>query len=551
MRRQPLSIGTLRTPVWSVRPARMIIVLTTLLLQRNVRTTFVFGQEAMPAGMDTFLEFGDMSLMNNDASQAVQFYQQGVDIVEQKNKNNYYDYSLAVAISLYTNLGSAYSALENESNRLEKAATSYQNALLLYRQRISYITDSIMIEDSTLIASEASFYLGMAYQDLRQFEFAIAAYQYANELDPYHWKSIANIGSIRHDNQADYSGALDAYNTAYNMLVNKFIAHQITDPPLEPRFLLSQLQYRIGLCWSQLVHDPMKCKNIHNDGTIAVNDKDDTTSVVGGVNCKEMATHAYAVAVEYNPDNTSAQHMLASITADATIERAANEYVKSLFDEYAHNFEEALVNDLGYNGFYRLRNGMDTYFGDQTKVPTFDIVVDAGCGTGLVGEQFRDVASYLIGVDLSQVIINEAQKKRPYLYNETIVGDVTVIFRDRAPINLIVAGDSFIYFGDLDPLLESIRDGLADDGYVAFTLENVSLDNEEILDQTKPDWRWQLTASGRFAHRKKYVANTGNKFGLVLIHYESLDGFRSEHGIDVRGHLFVMQKKGNIIGQEL
>ena len=62
------------------------------------------------------------------------------------------------------------------------------------------------------------------------------------------------------------------------------------------------------------------------------------------------------------------------------------------------------------------------------------------------------------------------------------------------------------------------------------------------LDTSKPDWRWQLTASGRFAHRKEYIATVGKKHDLEVVHYEKLDGFRHEHGKDVRGHLFVMKK---------
>jgi predicted TPR repeat methyltransferase len=48
-----------------------------------------------------------------------------------------------------------------------------------------------------------------------------------------------------------------------------------------------------------------------------------------------MATHAFSLAVQYDPENESAKHMLASITADATMTRASNDYVKNLFDEYA------------------------------------------------------------------------------------------------------------------------------------------------------------------------------------------------------------------------
>ena len=65
------------------------------------------------------------------------------------------------------------------------------------------------------------------------------------------------------------------------------------------------------------------------------------------------------------------------------------------------------------------------------------------------------------------------------------------------------------------------------------------------LSETKPDWRWQLTASGRFAHRKEYIANVGREHGLTVVHYEALDGFRHELGKDVRGHAFLMKKDEN------
>lgn len=69
------------------------------------------------------------------------------------------------------------------------------------------------------------------------------------------------------------------------------------------------------------------------------------------------------------------------------------------------------------------------------------------------------------------------------------------------------------------------------------------------LAYTKPDWRWQLTPSGRFAHRKEYVEEVGIIHGLKVIHYESLDGFRREMGKDVRGHIFVMEKQESTSGE--
>jgi predicted TPR repeat methyltransferase len=62
--------------------------------------------------------------------------------------------------------------------------------------------------------------------------------------------------------------------------------------------------------------------------------------------------------------------------------------------------------------------------------------------------------------------------------------------------------------------------------------------------ESKPDWRWQLTPSGRFAHRKRYVEQIAETHQFELMHYESLDGFRYEMGKAVRGHIFVLKKKG-------
>jgi predicted TPR repeat methyltransferase len=84
----------------------------------------------------------------------------------------------------------------------------------------------------------------------------------------------------------------------------------------------------------------------------------------------------------------------------------------------------------------------------------------------------------MIGVDLSEAILDEAEKLRPKLYDERIAGDVTEVFRAKKPASLIIAADSYIYFGDLIPLFESMRDSIVEDGYIAFTLEDVDEETE-------------------------------------------------------------------------
>ena len=428
-------------------------------------------------GPGFYLAQADAALSQGMMEDALTLYQKGIDVMDAEED------SLETCISLYTNQGTAFS----ETNQQEAAVASYEKAIAIYKDNIDDIVDQTIQKNCKSIAAQSAFFLGMTLQDLRQVRDAVDAYRLAYQLDNLHWAAVANLGSILHDELNDHERALSAYNTAYNILTDT--SETPTDPPAEPKFVLSQLQYRIGICIS---HDPQrKC---------ALQESPDAP-----VDCRELAAHAFSLALHFDPTNENAKHMLATTTADASMKRASNQYVKELFDDYATNFEHSLVQELQYNGFERLRRGFDRAMSEVDKSNhVFAKTVDAGCGTGLVGEQFRNVTKTLLGVDLSQAILDEAEKARPGLYNQLIAGDLLEILHQNAnSVDLIVAADSYIYFGDLQPLFAAMEDGLEEDGYVAFTLENVDVETAEQLDASKPDWRWQLTASGRFAHRKE------------------------------------------------
>lgn len=54
---------------------------------------------------------------------------------------------------------------------------------------------------------------------------------------------------------------------------------------------------------------------------------------------------------------------------------------------YLLSFENSLVGELNYNGFYRMRRIFDKVL-EQEKLSNhkFQLVLDIGCGTGLAGE---------------------------------------------------------------------------------------------------------------------------------------------------------------------
>ena len=285
----------------SVRPPQMVALLGLLFLL--IMLGVVLPYELSP---EECLSRGDDALTRGQYEQAIQFYQTGIE--------NFVNHdSIVTILSLETNLATSLSSLDRHSD----AVTHYQKAISIYTKDIDDVSDSDMAQFSKQITSQAAFFLGMELQDVGEAEEAVDSYRYAVALEPTHWSALANLGSVLHDTLRNHDEAINAYNKAYEILTSDQISP--TDPPEEPRYILSQLQYRIGLC---LNHDPSRRCALTTDP-----DKE--------VSCQEMATHAFSLAVQYDPENDSAKHMLATVTADATMKRASNKYVKNLFDEYA------------------------------------------------------------------------------------------------------------------------------------------------------------------------------------------------------------------------
>jgi tetratricopeptide (TPR) repeat protein len=284
----------------SIYSAMMLAIISMIVLLNPVRGV-------MDLQSDDYLALGDEALSNAMNEKAIGLYIQGIDLIE--------DESLLTILSLETNLATALSSIGNN----EEAAKHYQAAISGYSKEIDNISDDKdMKKLAEEITAQASFFLGMVLQDLGEARKAVEAYGYAVVLDPYHWSSLANLGSVLHDELRLHDEALDAYNKAYEILTQTEV--EPTDAPEEPRFILGELQYRIGLCLNNDLD--RKCAMIDDPNM--------------PVSCKEMATHAFSLAVQYNPENELAKHMLATITADATMKRASNVYIQKLFDDYAH-----------------------------------------------------------------------------------------------------------------------------------------------------------------------------------------------------------------------
>lgn len=228
------------------------------------------------------------------------------------------------------------------------------------------------------------------------------------------------------------------------------------------------------------------------------------------------------------PDNPLPRHMLAACGGMAAPPRADDAYVRNVFDRFADNFDEQLLNNLAYRAPQVLVDALKPMLGLPAGVLD---VLDAGCGTGLCGPLIRPYAHRLSGVDLSGGMVEKARARGGY--DVLDVAELTA-YLQRHPDSwdLVLSADTLVYFGDLYVVLSATRHALRPDGWLAFTLE--ALEGEESCTELSP--------SGRYQHTRRYVMDAldANGFTGVTITPESL---RKEMGAPVAGWVVLARKK--------
>lgn len=235
----------------------------------------------------------------------------------------------------------------------------------------------------------------------------------------------------------------------------------------------------------------------------------------------DEALSSYRRYLELEPDSPSAAHMVAAIEGTTT-DRCPCEFVADLFDSYASEFDEVLIDDLGY----RTPGELARLVAEDDPERRFGRVLDLGCGTGLVAEALRARGRHFVGVDLSPRMIAEARGRG--VYDELVQADLVEYLAASAhPFDLIVAADVFVYLGDLRACLQAAAGALAPGGRFAFSTEASEREG------------FTLQRTGRYAHHRRYVESLAERFRLALqAHRYGL--LRYDHGEPVEGHLFLL-----------
>jgi predicted TPR repeat methyltransferase len=225
--------------------------------------------------------------------------------------------------------------------------------------------------------------------------------------------------------------------------------------------------------------------------------------------------------LELEPQDPIARHMLAAHGGEEAPRRASDAYVRSVFDAFATRFDEEL-RQLDYQGPRLVGLAVLAELGEESL--GLD-VLDAGCGTGLCGASLRPLARRLVGVDLSAEMLERARELAAY--DDLVEGELTdYLVAHPEAFDLIVAADTFNYFGDLEPLLSAATSALRGAGVLVFTLER--------RDASAAPTDYRLDPHGRYSHDEAYVRRSLESCGLTLSALEPAT-LRKERGEPVAG----------------
>ncbi len=240
----------------------------------------------------------------------------------------------------------------------------------------------------------------------------------------------------------------------------------------------------------------------------------------------EEACAIYRHWLSVAPDNPAPRHLLAACTAQDVPQRASDGYIRESFDVFASHFDTSLER-LQYRAPSLVAEAVAKRVGAATSLR----VLDVGCGTGLCGPKLRGFASRLIGVDLSEKMLDKARARG--CYDELQAAELTAYLEGCTEAQeLIVSADTLVYFGALERVAKAARRALVPAGHFVFTVER----SEE--DEAPQGFR--IHPHGRYSHTEPYLREVLSAAGFLPPVIERVT-LRMEAGRPVSGALVTAQ----------
>ena len=348
--------------------------------------------------------------------------------------------------------------------------------------------------------------LGIALWSLGKLEEAEASFWHATRMKPDYAEAFYNLGNLlRHLGKP--SVAEKAYRIAINLKPNHAEAF---------------------LNLGNLLQESSKLEEAKTNFRHAITLKSDYAEAycnLGHVYRQQKKTNeaiaSYRQAIKYKPNFGEPKHLLHSLLGETT-STAPLDYVEKLFDGYAIKFEKSLIDQLDY----KLPTKIAELTTKEKEAVSLGAVLDLGCGTGLVGVEVHQHSNYLEGVDLSEKMLQQANKKE--CYNKLVRKDIiSYLSNSEWDFDYFIAADVFSYRGELSKIFSSIKNLNKRCGKMIFSTED-SKSNGFFLEKT-----------GRYSHSRNYIEGLCEEFEFTMQHSKNMPLRKHEDGY-ITGTLYLL-----------
>jgi tetratricopeptide (TPR) repeat protein len=226
---------------------------------------------------------------------------------------------------------------------------------------------------------------------------------------------------------------------------------------------------------------------------------------------KEVARkHLQVYLQQDSVDARGGRLLLASLGFEQLPERAPDALLDLMYTRRAACWDHTRPGV--YQGHALVATCLDQLIGGRTELD----IVDAGCGTGLVGARIRHHARHLVGVDLSAAMLGKAEEKGLYdsLHQDDLVSFLAA--RDQS-CDVVTCAATLIHFGELRPAFEAAATALRDGGLLVLTLFPNDDDDSVAVHPLRG-----MAQGGCYVHGRCYIAREAEaaQFSVELLKNE-------------------------------
>jgi predicted TPR repeat methyltransferase/Flp pilus assembly protein TadD len=224
------------------------------------------------------------------------------------------------------------------------------------------------------------------------------------------------------------------------------------------------------------------------------------------IGCADRAKVCFEKHLSSHPGDSDEMAMLLAAVGGPLPARASDQQISQIYTSRADDYDRAASDPAGYQAHRLVVAALATL-----NALRADTVLDAGCGTGLVGALLRPQIRVLAGVDMSESMLAWARQKN--IYDSLHCGDlVEYMIGHPGSYDVVASAATIVHFGKLDAVFQAVARCLRPRGLFVFTVFPNDDDPSTVAIGTLNG----LAQGGCFRHGSDYIVRTATENGLTV-----------------------------------